>query len=72
MTSIANAFRIDGGSPTQFGADGDLAQSLGFAGEQAWREILVDHEGRSTKPARGQFDLSGQLRIINGMKVGAG
>ena len=55
LAAVADALGQDGLAPAELGADGDLAQALGLAREQARRAVLVDHDRaacRTSGPSR--------------------
>ncbi len=67
----AHALGIDGAAPAELGADGDLAEALGFGREQAGRQILVSHNERRAEPAGGFLGEAGQLGIVERVETGA-
>src|SRR5687768_1223797 len=71
LSRVADAFRVDRFAPAELGAHSDFSQSLGFARQQAGRDILIDHDQRRAEPARGLFDQTTLLWIVEWMIVGA-
>ena len=59
-------------APAEFGTDGDLAEALRLAGEQAGRQVLVRHEERRPEPPGGLLDAPGLVGIVDRVEAALG
>ena len=61
LATIGDAFSQHRFTPSEFRANGDLAQTFSFTREQARRVVLINHDQRDTEPACRLGDQSERL-----------
>ena len=71
LSGIRHTLTQHGLAPAKFCAHGDLAESFGFAGQEARRVVLVDHDHRHTEPPRRLGREPCLLGVVNRMEARA-
>ena len=71
LPAEGDPFPVDRFSPAELGPHGDFSEALGFAGQKAGSQILIDHDERHAEPAGGFFGRFGQFGIGDGVEAGA-